>query len=453
MGLSHARRIGGPLIERRRLTVIFGLSLPIIGGMISQNVLNLVDTAMVGALGDVALAAVGMASFANFMSQAFVTGLGSGVQAMAARRLGEERDTETAVPLNGGLLLAIGVAVPLSVALYVLAPHLFPYLVDDADVVSEGVPYFRARLFAMVAVGMNFAFRGYWNGVNLSKLYLRTLVVMHTVNVVLNYLLIFGSFGFPELGSYGAGLGTAIATWVGTGTYVVLGFTHARRGGFLRGLPDAATVRTMLRLSIPSGFQQLFFAAGFTALFVIIGLVGTAELAAANVLINVTLVAILPGLGLGLAAASLVGQALGRKDPDDARRWGWDVVKVAAVGMGVAGLPMVLAPDLVLGVFLRDPTTLDLARLPLQIVGGFIAADAVGLVLLNALLGAGAARSVMVVSIGLQWGLFLPAAVLVGPVLGHGLTAIWLAQVGYRVLQAGVFAVIWQRGRWAGIEV
>jgi len=434
--------------------MILGLALPIVGGMVSQNVLNLVDTAMVGTLGAAALAAVGMASFANFMSQAFITGLATGVQAMAARRLGEGRGHETAVPLNGGLLMAAGLALPWCVLLFWAAPYLFPYLNSDPAVIQEGVPYFRARLLGMAAVGMNFAFRGYWNGVNLSRLYLQTLLIMHTCNIALNYILIFGKFGAPELGAMGAGLGTTISTWIGTAVYVVLGLRHAREAGFLRGLPDRATLRTMLGLSVPSGIQQFFFAAGFTALFWIIGKVGTVELAGANVLINVTLVAILPGLGLGLAAASLVGQALGRGDPDDARRWGWDTVKVAIVLMGLLGLPMWIAPELVLSVFLGDaPEALAVARLPLQVVGATIFFDAVGMVLLNALLGAGASRQVMVVSVGAQWGLFLPAAWIVGPMLGGGLIAIWIAQVVYRAIQALTFGVIWQRGRWASIRV
>ena len=113
-------------VARRRR--ILGLALPIIGGMASQNVLNLVDTAMVGVLGASALAAVGLGSFANFMASAFITGLSAGVQAMASRRLGEGRESESAVPLNGGLLLAGGLALPLSAVLILNADTLFSFL-------------------------------------------------------------------------------------------------------------------------------------------------------------------------------------------------------------------------------------------------------------------------------------------------------------------------------------
>lgn len=436
-----------------RTKKILDLALPIMGGMVSQNAMNLIDTGMVGSQGKHALAAVGMSSFASFVSSAFLMGLSSGVQAMAARRMGEGRDEEMAVPLNGGLLMAIGLGIPLSVVLFALAPHFYPYLNDDPHVIAEGVPYLQARLCAITAVGMNFSFRGYFNGVNLSRLYLRSLLTMHVCNFVLNYTLIYGKFGMPALGATGAGVGSAIATWVGTITYVTMALGHAREAGFLRGLPDRKTVRTMLDLSVPSGVRQVFFAGGMTTLFWIVGRVGTTSLAAANILINLMLVAILPSIGLGMAAASLVGQALGRGEADDAAQWGWDVVKLAVVVLLGLGAPMVLAPATLLSIFTDDAATVAAGRLPLRIVGATIFIDGVGMVLQSAMLGAGDSRRIMVVGIVLQWLIFLPMAYLVGPVWGFGLLGIWIAQVAHRFLQAGVFVGLWRRGAWARVEV
>jgi putative MATE family efflux protein len=308
---------------------------------------------------------------------------------------------------------------------------------DDPKVIADGVPYLQARLCAVTAVGMNFAYRGYFNGVNLSPIYLRSLLVMHAVNLVLNYGLIFGELGMPRLGATGAGIGSAIATHAGTLTYTFMATRYARKAGYLRGMPDRETLRSMLQLSLPSGVRQLFFASGLTALFWIVGRVSTSALAAANVMINIMLVAILPAMGLGMAAASLVGQALGRKDADDARRWGWDVCKVAVAFLGLVGVPMWLVPEVLLGVFIHDPATIAVGTMPLRVVGVTIVADAVGLVLQNALLGAGDSRRVMVVGVALQWLLFLPIAYLVGPIWGLGLLGVWVAQAAHRALQAG----------------
>ncbi|MCB9570320.1 MAG: MATE family efflux transporter [Myxococcales bacterium] len=440
-------------MDRARTRKIITLALPVVGGMISQNILNLVDTAMVGTLGAASLAAVGMASFATFMSQAFIMALGAGVQAMAARRLGEGRRDEMAVPLNGGLLLALCLGVPVAVLMWFLSPMIFDFLSSDPEVSAIGIPYWKARIFALVAVGMNFAFRGYWNGVNRSGLYLRTLLVMHAVNIFLNWVLIFGHLGMPALGATGAGIGTTCSLWIGTLYYIFLGRRYAGEAGFLRGIPSRETLRSMLRLSVPSGIQQLFFAAGMTALAWIVGKVGTDELGAVNVLLNVTMVALLPGLGLGIVAASLVGQALGRGEPDEARRWGWDVVQVGVILLGSLGLPMLLVPDAILAIFIHEPHVIEVARMPLQISGATIAVEGLGAVLLNALIGAGDTRRVMVVSVIMQWLCFLPAAFVIGPTLGYGLVGVWLANAGYRAVQAAIFAGLWRGGKWATIKV
>jgi putative MATE family efflux protein len=436
-----------------RFNKIFALALPIIGGMMSQNILNLVDTAFVGRLGDAALAAVGLGGFANFMAIAFITGLSSGVQAIAARRKGEGKDGEMAVGLNGGLLLALGIGLPLTLILFLAAPFLFPLLNPDPAVIELGVPYWQARLAGMVFVGANFCFRGYWNGVSQSGYYMRTLLLMHALNIFFNYALIFGNFGFPEMGATGAGIGTSLSVVFGSAYYFYLGLRHARPNGFLEGIPTKEQFANMLRLAVPSSIQTFFFAAGLTAMYWIIGQVGTRELAAANVLVNIMLVCILPAIGLGLAAASLAGQALGSGDAKDAKAWGWDVTKVGFIFLALLGTPMWLSTEPVLSIFIKDIDTIAVASLPLKMVGWFIAFDGIGLILMNALLGVGAAKAVMKVSIGLQWGLFLPLAWLVGPVLGGGLIAVWVAQFGYRALQAVIFARLWQQAKWQHIKV
>jgi putative MATE family efflux protein len=437
--------------ERRRR--ILGLALPIIGGMLSQNVLNLVDTAMVGTLGDAALAGVGLGGFANFLFSAFVLGLSTGVQAMAARRVGEGRLAETAIPLNGGLLLALTIAVPWSALLISLAPEYFPLLTGDAAVVEQGVPYLQARLFAMFAMGMNFAFRGYWNAVDKSILYMRTLISMHVVNIFLNWVLIFGNLGAPELGAAGAGVASAIATVFGTASYFLLGRSYARGAGFLHGLPSRETMSTIIRLAAPAGLQQFFFAAGMTVFLMLVARMGTPELAATKVIIDLILVGILPGIGFGLAAASLAGQALGRGNAEDAKQWGWDVMKIAILVVGALSIPAVLVPEWLLSGFIHEPSTLALAKNPLRLVAGFLFLDAVGMVLMNALMGVGDTKRVMLIGTGFQWLIFLPAVYVVGPVMGLGLVVVFAAQVIYRGFQSLTFALMWKQGRWQSIEI
>ena len=158
----------------------------------SQNLLNIVDTAMVGFLGDPALAAVGLGGFVMFMCMALVLGISTGVQSLSARRKGEGRSDRAAKILNSALLIVLLIAPVLSVILILVVAPLFPYLNSDPAVIEQGVPYLQIRLAAIVFVGMNFTFRGYWNAMDMSRLYMTTLILMHACNIVLNYILIFG---------------------------------------------------------------------------------------------------------------------------------------------------------------------------------------------------------------------------------------------------------------------
>ena len=438
-------------VERRQR--IFGLALPIIGGMVSQNLLNIVDTAMVGFLGDPALAAVGLGGFIVFMCQALILGISTGVQASAARRRGEGREDRAAAILNSALLLVLVVAPIMSLVLIQLAEPAYPYLNTDPAVIERGVPYVEWRLAAIVFVGMNFAFRGYWNALDLSRIYMTTLIVMHASNIVLNYALIFGNFGAPRLEVTGAGMASAISMVIGTAIYIFLGFRHVARGHFLRCLATRRETVALVRVSIPAGLQQLFFAAGLVAMFWIIGRVSTPSLAAANVLVTVLLFAILPGLGMGLACATLVGQALGKRDVDDAYQWSFDVAKLTVVLLTVLGLPMWLVPDLVSSIFIHEESTRELARWPMRIMGLTMPIEAIGFAFMHGLLGAGDARRVMSISVGTQWLLFLPLAYVIGPILGYGLLGVWLWQGVTRIVQSWLFLTMWRGRKWQQIEL
>jgi putative MATE family efflux protein len=439
--------------DRERRKLVWGIALPIMGGMMSQNILNLVDIGMVGRLGDAALAATGIGSFTNYLAISFIIGLSAGVQALAARRLGEERHSETAIPLNGGLLLALLMGIPLCLVLIAATPWAFNFLTDDPAVRELGTPYLQVRIASMVAVGMNFSFRGYWSAIHMTGVYLRTLLIMHAINIFLNWVLIFGNLGAPELGVFGAGLATTISLYIGTALYFFFAFRHAVDKGFLHGMPSRSTLWQQFRLSLPSSMQQLFFSAGLVTLVWIIGQIGTAEVAAVNVLMTFHITAILPAFGVALAATTLVGNALGRDDVEDAERWGWNCAAMTFIyGIALSLLLIPLAEPL-LGIFLTNPETRRLAHLPMILWASVIAFDTAGMVLMNALIGAGDTRRSMWISVIWQWAFFLPLTFVVGPVLGLGLIGVWILNGVYRAAQAVNCATQWAGRKWTHVKI
>ncbi len=421
--------------------------------MLSQSVINLVDAAMVGRLGELSLAAVGIGSYASFAATSLVLGLSSAVQAIVARRRGEGRFAEMAAPVNAGLLISLCFALPLSLLLIHYSAPLMGLLSQDDAVRDIAEAYFDYRIIALVAIGFNLSLRGWWNGTQRPGIYLRILLATHLLNVVVSYLLIFGQLGLPALGAPGAGLGTAIALVAGGLINLLLVSRDARENGFLRPYRQRVSLAALLRLSAPHSLQQFLFAVAFLTLFWIIGRLGSHDQAIAHILINLALFLILPAVGLGVAATSLVSQALGENKPEVARRWGWDAVKTALGMLTILSLPMWLAPEPVLRLFFQSPELIEQARLPLQLTGLAICLDVAAIVLTQALLGAGAARPVLLISGLGQWCLYLPLAWLFGPQLGFGLLGIWLVQLLHRALSSALFIYIWSRGNWARIRL
>ncbi len=436
-----------------RLQRIFLLSLPIIGGMISQNILNIVDTAMVGHLGATALAAVGTGSFAAFVSSAMVLGLSSGVQALASRRLGEKQIEQAGVSLFSGVIIAVLFGSLLTAIIYPYIPSIFPYLNADADVAELGSSYWEIRVLATVFMGVNYAFRGYFNGISQPKYYMLSLVFIHVLNIILNYILIFGHLGFSAMGSDGAAWASTIAMGVGSLMYFCMGFFKLASLKLFRIRPSLSDLISVFKLTIPAGFQQLLIAIGMISLFWMVGKIGVSEVAALNILINILMLCILPGFGFGMAAATLVGTSLGERDKAKAKLWAYDVAKIGGGITLLLGLPLTFNAELILGFFTTDLATIEAARLPLQVTGVLIFVDVVGVILMNALLGSGDVKVVLKTSMLSQWAIFFPLGVVAVIFFEPPLILVWLLFSLSRLGQGVVYSLHWHRETWGSAKL
>jgi Na+-driven multidrug efflux pump len=235
--------------------------------------------------------------------------------------------------------------------------------------------------------------------------------------------------------------------------YFFVAIRHAKGRGFLRGIPSRSTLWQQFKLSLPSSLQQLFFSAGLVTLIWIVGRIGTAEVAAVNILMTFHITAILPAFGVALAATTLVGNALGRGDTEDAAAWGWNCAALTFTYGVIMSLLLIPLADPILRVFLTNPETRQLAYLPMVLWAMMISFDTAGMVLMNALIGAGDTRRSMWISLVWQWAFFLPLAFVAGPVLGFGLVGVWAVNSIYRVGQALNCGSQWASRKWAHIRI
>lgn len=417
------------------------------GGMLSQSLLNLADSAMVGALGSTALAATGIAGYAAFVITALILGLSSAVQSTTAFHYGAGCRKSQLDTLNGGLILALVLCSPIVLFALPFSESLLSWLNDDTSVVEMATPYLEWRIIALFGVGLNLAFRGYWNGVHHSGIYLKIILLIHLSNVLISYGLIYGVAGLPAMGAEGAGLGTCLSVFLGSLAWCL--YSLKQLGWqFIFRIPAPAIASRLIGLSLPNSLQQTLFATGYLTLFWIIGLIGPLSLAIGHVLVNLSLLMILPAVGLGMASTSLVGKALGEGKEAEARQWGTDVVKVAVLMLSLIALPLLFFPKEILSLFIIENSGIEYGAPLLQLTALMVIIDAAAIVLTQALLGAGASRLVMTVSVTLQWGFFLPLALVFGPYLGFGLVGIWCVQIIYRALNTIAFLWLWRVKAW-----
>ena len=422
--------------------------------MLSQSMINLVDTALVGPLGENTIAAVGAGSYANFVALSLMSGLSAAIQAQVARRVGAGRLDECAMPTNHGLMIAFCFAIPLSVILMIMAPWLLELFNQSSPAFKdEATSYFQIRVMALTAAAMNLSFRGFWNGIGEPKGFLKLLVCTHICNVILSFILIYGKLGLPAMGIRGAALGTLLSMYLGAFLNLWILNKRARKYGFLTCWKNWATLKRLIYLAVPDSLQQALFALGMMMLFAIVAQLGISEMALAHVLLNISLILILPGLGLGMAANTLVSKSLGAREPEAAWRWGQEVMYTASSVLLVLSLPLIFTPEAVLSLFLHDSSLLAMGAMPLQLTGIGVVLDAPSLVFIQALLGAGANRTVLYIRFIAQWLILLPLCWLIGPILGLGLTAVWAVPTLQRMITSVSFLAVWHSRQWSKIQV
>jgi MATE family multidrug resistance protein len=452
------------LISTERTKKIISLSLPMMGGMASQNVANLIDIYMIGYLGKEALGAVGFASFLYFMTCAIFQGLGTGVQTLVARRIGEKRREEAAYPLMLSLILILFLSFPMSIGLYYVAPMLMDKIQPNSSVRELMLVYFQARVFSIFATATHFCFRGFWNGVQIPKVYLNAILILHSTNITLNFLLIFGGLGIPALGVFGVGLSSSIALYIALISYLYFAVRYAKAFGFhwesfkavlyesFSGL-HKTEYQQLIKLSLPAGLQQFSLLAGFSVFYWIVGHIGTEASAAANVILNINLTGILPLMGFGMATTTLVSKAMGEKHVDMAYQWAWDVAKISVLVILVIAAVIFTFPTQILGIFIKQPEVIAIGITPLRLASIWLLAESVGLIMLHALMGAGATKSTMLVALICQWMIGLPLAYFLGVYCQYGLIGVWIAQGSYRGLQSLCYIYLWMAKKWQKLVI
>jgi len=434
---------------------VLRLATPVTLGMLTFTLLSIVDTAMLGYVGSVPLAASGIAGVLYFAIVFPISSMSVGTQSLVARRFGEGNEALCGQVLNTGLAYCLAVGIPLVIAAPWLARAVAPLFSSELQVREAGAVYLHYRLLGSSFMLLNSISLGFFAGIGKTKHQLIGSIFVTATNLVLDYVLIFGHAGFPKLGVQGAAIASSIALAVGSIYYmIILNLPRYRtRYGALR-WPwfSAQWLRPMLRLSSPILAQRILSNGAWAIFFVIIARIGTIELAASNVIRSIYHLSIMIAVGLGTASAALLGQNLGAKNPERAEKLAWESVKLATYAMIAIGILFLAVPGFVFRIYTADASVIGVGRLSLMLLGLVQVFTGVTLVLSQSLQGAGNTRYVMAAEF-VCIALYLPTVYVLGLHTSLGLVGAWTGEYVYWIVLA--VAMVWKfrTGSWKAIKL
>ncbi len=426
------------------------LAVPMVLEMVLESVFALTDIFFVGRLGANAVATVGLTESMLALVYAVAMGLSVGVTATIARRIGErdtEGATETAVQ---GILVGAAVASVLGVAGAMFAPRLLALLGATPDVISTGAGFTRVMLGGQISVILLFVINAVFRGAGDATIAMRVLWLANTLNIVLGPCLIFGLGPFPALGVTGA----AVATTIGRTTGVIFALSRLIGGNGRVTVPlDEIRVKLALmgRLVVLSGsgaFQMIIGTASWIALVRIISTFGSDAIAGYTIGIRIVIFALLPSFGMSNAAATMVGQALGARNPARAERAVWRAALYNTMFLSSVGVVFILAAAPIISIFTADPAVRGYATDCLRTVSCGFLFYAAGMVLTQSFNGAGDTWTPTVLNFVVFWLFEIPMAYVLAKPLGMGPHGVFLAIPIALSSLTVVSGLVFRMGRW-----
>jgi putative MATE family efflux protein len=437
---------------------VLSISAPAVAGLSSQMIVSVAETAMVGRLENtkVVLAALGLGLLATWAITSFFSSLATGTHVLVARRSGAGDHHGAGEVLNSSLFAAIVLGVVIGVAGALFAHPTLNFFASDPQVADAGTAYMRWRFIGLIFFLVVVAYRGFFNGIGHTKVFMISALIINLSNILFNYLLIFGAFGFPQMGLAGAGCASAISNGIGCVFFIGATFLpmYRRRYGYYHRLGvRRGLVGQIIRISMPVSLQNILILVGFLVFVAITGMLGTLEQAASQVVISALFMSFLPCFGFGIGAQTLVGQSLGNGDGPLAKRYGLEAARLATYFTLALGALFMLVPDLVILLITTNSEVTQVARPILRLAGAAQVFYAGGIVLAHALQAAGETVYVMMIEVVTHWIIFLPTCYLLGVVLKGGLIGAWLALPLYIITYTVLMYVKYRNDSWLTIKV
>lgn len=427
---------------RPHLRPTLTLAYPVMLSQLGHVLVNVCDSMVVGQTGKVELAAVSLSVSVCTVVMVFGMGLAMGITPLVAAADGRRDVTTLGRLLVNGVWLCT-VAGALLGGLGLLLPPFLPLLHQEPDVAALAAPWIRVIFLSLLPLMIFQGFKQFAEGLGLTRQAMLLSVQANLLNAFLCYAMVFGKFGFPNLGMMGAAWATLIARTlmaVLMAAYVLLAarLKPYREAATLNLLPDTASLRHLIGFGSPIGVQMMFEMGAFSFSAIMIGWLGATELAAHQIAINVASVTYMAASGIAAAATIRVGNLRGAGDAKGARHAGYASYLITFLFMSLMGLLLIVGRHYIPQYYNSDPAVIAQAAALLLIAAAFQVSDGLQVVGLGALRGLEDVKVPSVVALLAYWAAALPLGYVLGFPLGLGATGVWLGLLTGLTLVAGL---------------
>jgi putative MATE family efflux protein len=434
---------------------VFMLAIPMILEMCMESVFAVVDIFFVGRLGKDAAATVGLTEAFLMIIYSIAIGLSMAATAMVARRVGEKNIEEASRSAMQSVILALVCTAVISVLGLIFAKNILQLLGAPETVLAIGVPYARTMLGGCIVIIMLFLINGIFRGAGDAGIAMRSLWLANICNIILCPVLIFGWGPVPALGLTGA----AVATTTGRGIGVCYQVFHLIKGKGLLTIkwahcvPQAQILKSLINVATTSTLQFLIATASWLFLARIIAGFGSNAIAGYTIALRIISFFILPAWGLSNAAATLVGQNLGAKEPDRAEKSVWITAKYNMIFMAIVTVIFFFFAKPIVSSINNQAEVVAVAIQALQIVSVGYIAYGLGMVLMNAFNGAGDSRTPTYINLAGFWGFQIPLAYTLAIYFDLGPKGVFLAIVIAETALTIATYLIFKKGLWKKVKI
>lgn len=432
------------------------LALPVIIENILQILLGTTDTFFASRLNDTAIAGIGVTNLIINIYIAFFTAIGVGTTVIVSRNIGLNNKEKANDTVKQSIILATVISLVIGFISLVFSKYILIMLGATNEVLEYALPYFNVVSVPCIFLSLSLTLSSSLRGAGDTKTPMIATTISNVVNIVLNYILMFGIFNFKGLGILGAGLATTIARIVSVLILIYAitkGKSPLKINLFNNWRIDKSLIINISKIGIPAGIEKLIMRCGQLVYGSIIISLGTSSYIAHNIAGTIESYSYLPAMGFGIAATTLIGTSLGENKIEDAKKYGVLANLLSTIVMVIIGLVFfIFAPSLA-SIFTNDIKVQNLVVLVLRIIAIFQPFLSITMVISSALQGAGDTKFPMYSTLVGIWGVRVLFGYIFAVIFKLGLVGIWLAYSLDIVIRGIILLVRFLRGNWSKIEI